>query len=72
MVVRGFRRVMAIGTNQGSVALVDIHTARCVRIYHNHTNPIADVSCDLPIRYIASCDKAGCVVIQSVRHGKSQ
>lgn len=72
MVVRGFRRVMAIGTNQGSVALIDIHTGRLVRIYPNHTNPIADVSCDVPLRYIASCDKAGCIVIQNVRHCKDQ
>ncbi|KAG5472354.1 hypothetical protein LSCM1_03753 [Leishmania martiniquensis] len=70
MAMEAFRQILVIGTNQGTVAVVDPSSGRLREVYTNHHEPICDVDCTLNELYIAACDKAGYVTIQCRRDVK--
>ncbi|KAG5496593.1 hypothetical protein JIQ42_03423 [Leishmania sp. Namibia] len=71
MVIEAFRQVLVLGTNQGTVAVVDPSSGRLKEVYTNHHEPICDVDCTVNELYIAACDKAGYVTIQCRRDKKN-
>ncbi|KAG5498641.1 hypothetical protein JKF63_02927 [Porcisia hertigi] len=67
MAIEAFGQILVLGTNQGTVAVVDPSTGRLKEVYVNHHEPICDVDCTINELYIAACDKAGYVTVQSRR-----
>ncbi|CBZ28813.1 putative vacuolar assembly protein vps41 [Leishmania mexicana MHOM/GT/2001/U1103] len=67
MAMEAFRHILVLGTNQGTVAVVEPSTGKLKEVYTNHHEPICDVDCTINELYIAACDKAGYVTIQSRR-----
>lgn len=67
MTMRAFRRILVIGTNQGTVAVVDPASGKCTALFHNHRDPIIEVDTTVNELYVAACDKAGAVSVQSRR-----
>ncbi|CAG9578325.1 putative vacuolar assembly protein vps41 [Leishmania major strain Friedlin] len=70
MAMEAFRHILVLGTNQGTVAVVEPSSGKLKEVYTNHHEPICDVDCTINELYIAACDKAGYVTIQSRRDVK--
>ncbi|KAK7194242.1 vacuolar assembly protein vps41 [Novymonas esmeraldas] len=70
MAVEAFRHVLVLGTNQGTVAVVEPSSGTLKEVYTNHHEPICDLDCNVNELYIAACDKAGYVTIQNRREAK--
>ncbi|AYU80932.1 vacuolar assembly protein vps41, putative [Leishmania donovani] len=70
MAMEAFRHILVLGTNQGAVAVVEPSSGKLKEVYTNHHEPICDVDCTINELYIAACDKAGHVTIQSRRDVK--
>ncbi|XQJ28984.1 vacuolar assembly protein vps41, putative [Leishmania guyanensis] len=70
MAIEAFRHILVLGTNQGTVAVIDPSSGKVKEVYTNHHEPICDVDCTVNELYIAACDKAGYVTIQSRRDVK--
>lgn len=69
MTVQAFSKYIVVGTNQGVVGLFD-PTGTLVRLFHHHTDPISDVSCNAPEDYIGSSSKSGGLVVHHVKDSK--
>ncbi|GET90734.1 vacuolar assembly protein vps41, putative [Leishmania tarentolae] len=70
MAIEAFRHILVLGTNQGTIAVVEPSSGKLKEVYTNHHEPICDVDCNINELYIAACDKAGYVTIQNRREVK--